>query len=251
MQLNKPIVVVSIVLLLALGSTALVLGGAITRSLNGNIVKTGSNETQSSSTRINSGNTSSSFFLAMNVVPTIRMVPLGGSANFTVVLYSGGDLTGGYSLSAAQPGLSFQFDSPVAVSGAGPHGGFMRVSSSNGMSPGTYQVTIQATGSKGVANQTFDFHVLRNLVMLKAGGGPPVFLSLTVKVGAPVTWLSLDGPMSDDQNPWHTIIFLNGNLTSGSLQQYESWSHTFTQPGVYRYYDDGDLQISGEVVVSQ
>jgi hypothetical protein len=187
----------------------------------------------------------------MNVVPTIRMVPLGGSANFTVVLYSGGDLTGGYSLSAAQPGLSFQFDSPVAVSGAGPHGGFMRVSSSSGMSPGTYQVTIQATGSKGVANQTFDFHVQRNLVMLKARGGLPVFLSLTVKVGDPVTWLSLDGPMSDDQNPWHTIIFLNGNLTSGSLQQYESWSHAFTQPGIYKYYDDGDLQITGEVVVSQ
>ena len=180
------------------------------------------------------------------------MVPLGGSANFTVVLYSGGDLTGNYSLTAAaHPGLSFEFDSiPVAMSGAGPHGGFVHVSSSSGMNPGTYQVTIKAAGSKGVANQTFDFHVQRNLVMLKGGGGPPVFLSLTVKVGDPVTWLSLDGPMSDDQNPWHTIIFLNSNLTSGSLEQYESWSHTFTQPGIYKYYDDGDLQITGEVIVS-
>ncbi len=180
------------------------------------------------------------------------MVPLGGSANFTVVLYSGGDLTGNYSLTAAaHPGLSFEFDSiPVAMSGAGPHGGFVHVSSSSGMNPGTYQVTIKAAGSKGVANQTFDFHVQRNLVMLKGGGGPPVFLSLTVKVGDPVTWLSLDGPMSDDQNPWHTIIFLNTNLTSGSLEQYESWSHTFTQPGIYKYYDDGDLQITGEVIVS-
>src|SRR5713101_1120356 len=162
--------VVSIVLLLALGSVAVVLGGSITRSLNGNIVKTGSNETQSSSTRINSGNTSNSFFLAMNVVPTIRMVPLGGSAIFTEVLYSGGDLTGNYHLSAApHPGLSFEFYSPVAMSGAGPHPGFVRVISSSTMSQGTYQVTIEATGPKGVANQTFDFHVLKNLVILKGG----------------------------------------------------------------------------------
>src|SRR5712692_9862116 len=105
--------VVSIVLLLALGSVAVVLGESITRSLAGNITKAGSNEAQSSSTRINSGNTSNSFFLAMNVVPTIRMVPLGGSANFTVVLYSGGDLTGNYHLSAApHPGLLFDLETP-------------------------------------------------------------------------------------------------------------------------------------------
>jgi plastocyanin len=60
----------------------------------------------------------------------------------------------------------------------------------------------------------------------------------------------MDGPMSDDSNPWHTVIFLKSNLTSGGLQQYETWSHTFTQPGIYRYYDDGDLQIAGEVIVA-
>lgn len=249
--MKKPTAMVSIVILLGLGSAALVLGGAMTRSMSGDVAKTGSNGSQPSSTRINSGGTPNSFFLAMNVIPTIRLVPLGGSANFTVVLYSGGDLTGGYSLSAAAPsGLSFSFDPvPVAMSGAGAHSGGLAISSSNDMSPGTYQVTIEATGPKGVANQTFDFHVQRNLVVLKASGNT-VFLNLTVKAGDPVTWISMDGPMSDDNNPFHTLVFLNGSLDSGQLRQYESWSHTFTQPGVYRYYDDGDFQLTGEVVVT-
>jgi plastocyanin len=242
--------IISIVLLLGLGSTALVLGGAISKSLNGHTATTLSNESQTSSARINSGNTSNSFFLGMNVLPTIRLIPLGGNANFTVVLYNGGDLTGNYSLSAAvPPGFSFAVAPPVAITGAGPHPGGLQLRSSSEMSPGTYQVTIKATGARGVANQTFDFYVQRNLVVLK-GGNVPVFLSITVKAGETVTWVSMDGPMSDDSNPWHTVIFLKSNLTSGGLQQYETWSHTFTQPGIYRYYDDGDLQIAGEVIVA-
>jgi plastocyanin len=186
----------------------------------------------------------------MNVLPTIRLIPLGGNASFTVVLYNGGDLTGNYSLSAAAPpGFSFAAAPPVAITGAGPHAGGLQLSTSSEMSPGTYQVTIKAAGARGVANQTFDFHVQRNLVVLK-GGNVPLFLSITVKAGDIVTWVSMDGPMSDDSNPWHTVIFLKSNLTSGGLQQYETWSHTFTQPGIYRYYDDGDLQIAGEVIVA-
>jgi len=168
------------------------------------------------------------------------------------VLYSGGDLNGNYSLSAAAPsGLSLDFGpAPVALSAAGPHGEGVRISSSRQMVPGTYQVTIRAMGSKGVANQTFDFHVQRNLILLQQVDGKTHFLNITVKAGDSVTWLSMDGPMSDDYNPFHTLVFLNGGLDSGQLRQYETWSHTFTQPGVYRYYDDGDFQITGEVIVS-
>src|SRR6266850_2984478 len=115
--MKKSMVIISIVLLLGLGSTALVLGGAISKSLNGHTASY-SNESQTSSARINSGNTSNSFFLGMNVIPTIRLIPLGGNANFTVVLYNGGDLTGNYSLSAAvPPGFSFAVAPPVSITG--------------------------------------------------------------------------------------------------------------------------------------
>ena len=208
-----------------------------------------------SQSRIAFGNASNSIHMNMNVLPTIRLVPLGGSGNYTVILYNDGNLTGGYSLSATAPsGLSLQFGAiPVNVSRAGPHFGYVLVGSSNGMVPGTYQVTIVATGPKGAANQTFDFHVQRNLVLLSISSTG--FISnLTVKAGDSVTWVSWDGPVGDD-NPdvdFHHVIFSTGNLTSGLLDQYQAWSHTFMQPGVYRYYDsiNSPRPIKGEVIVT-
>jgi plastocyanin len=121
------------------------------------------------------------------------------------------------------------------------------------MLPGIYKVTIQATGSKGVANQTFDFRVMRNLVQLNAISSTPTFLNITVKAGDPVIWVSLDGAVGDDDPNVdnHNIIFSTINLTSGPLDQYQTWSHTFTQPGVYRYHDNinSPLPITGEVIV--
>ena len=264
--MNKPVAVVVIVALLGLGSAVLMFGGGLARSIvgDGAITTTNSNESQatttgmsksqSSSTGVISGNTLSSFFMDMNVIPTTRLVPLGGSANFTVILYYGGNLTSDYSLSATAPsGLSFKFGA-IGIKGAGPHFGEMRVSSTGGMSPGTYQVTIKAMGSRGVANQTFDFRVVRNLVQLSVISSSPFFSNLTVKAGDTVTWVSLDGAIGDDDPmvDYHQIIFSTINLTSGPLGQYETWSHTFTQPGTYRYYDNitKSLPIAGEVIVS-
>ncbi len=267
--LNKSVAVVVIVLLLGLGSIVLIFGGTLAGSMVGHsatattttnlhetqATPTGISKSQVSSTAVTSGNASNSFLINMNLIPTTRLVPLGGSVNFTVVLYNRGDLTSGYSLSATAPsGLSFNFGAvPINITGAGPHEGLARVSSSSGMSPGTYQVTIKAAGSKGVANQTFDFRVLRNLVQLSAISSTPVFLNLTVKAGDSVTWVSLDGPVGDDDPNVdnHQIIFSTLNLTSGPLDQYASWTHTFAQPGVYRYHDNinSPLPITGEVIV--
>jgi len=258
---------VVIVLLLGLGSIVLVFGGTLsgstaghssttTTSSNGTqVTTTGTSRSQVSSTTVISDNTSNSFYMNMNLIPANPLIPVGGSANFTVILYNSANLTGSYSLSATAPsGLSFKFGAvPVNVTGSGPHNGILRVSSSSGMLPGKYQVTIQATGSRGVANQTFDFRVMRNLVQLNAISSAPTFLNITVKAGEPVTWVSLDGAVGDD-DPYvdnHNIIFSTINLTSGPLDQYQTWSHTFTQPGVYRYHDNinSPLPITGEVIV--
>jgi hypothetical protein len=254
--LNKLVAAVVIVVLLGLGSIVLIFGGTLSGSMTGRSATTSLNESLVSPTRLISENTSNLFHMDMNVIPTIRLVPLGGSANYTVILYNGGNLTGSYSLSAAAPsGLAFKFGAvPVDVSRTGPHLGYVLVSSSCGMSPGTYQVRIMATGPKGVANQTFDFHVQRNLVLLSAmpSSSTSFFSNLTVKAGDSVTWVSWDGPVGDD-NPdvdFHHVIFSTGNLTSGLLDQYQAWSHTFMQPGVYRYYDsiNSPLPIKGEVI---
>ncbi len=250
MSSNKPIAVVVIVALLGFAVLTLIFGGAIAGSTKRGVTTTSMSESQTSSTSVTSGNNLNSFYLAMNVIPTNRLVPLGGNMNFTVVLYNGGDLTGNYSLSAVAPsGLSFDSGAiPVAISGAGPHIGVMHVHSSGEMSPGTFQVTIKATGAKGVANQTFDFSVQRNLVPLTVLYAP-YFSNVTVKAGDSVTWEALDGAMSDESNAFHEVVFSSLNTTSGWILQYETWSYTFSHPGAYRYYDRADQSITGEVVV--
>jgi plastocyanin len=242
--------IVVIVALLGFAVLALIFGGAIAGPTKGGVTTTSVSESQASSTSVASGNGPKSFYLAMNVIPTNRLVPLGGNTNFTVVLYNGGDLTGNYSLSAVAPsGLSFVSDAlPVAISGAGPHSGAMHVSSSSGMSPGTYQVTIKATGANGVAGQTFDFTVTRNLVQLTTLYSP-YFSNVTVKAGDSVTWEAMDGAMSDESNAFHEVVFSSLNMTSNWIFQYDTWSYTFSHPGTYRYYDRAVPSISGEVVV--
>ena len=249
--MNKLVAVIAVVVLLSFGFLVLTFNGLNTGSTKVGVpatsTATGMDESQVSSTSIPSGNNSGSFYMAMNVIPTIRLVPLGGSANFMVVLYNGGDLEGNYSLSASAPaGLSFDFGAaPVSIFGAGPHSGELNISSSSEMSPGTYNIMIDATGSKGTANQTFDFHVQRNLVLLSSGATP--FSNITVRAGDNVTWVSLDGPVNGDA--FHRIVFLNLKLTSAPLPPFASWSLTFTQPGTYRYYDDAEPSITGEVIV--
>jgi plastocyanin len=249
-QLNKPVAVIVIAILLGLGFLALALGGTIAGSTKSSSTTSSSNEPYTSSTSVASGNSYNSFYLAMNVIPTNRLVPLGGNTNFTVVLYNGGDLTGNYSLSAVAPsGLSIDSGAiPLAISGAGPHMGVLHVSSSGAMSPGTYQVTIAATGAKGVAHQTFDFNVTRNLVQLTTLLAP-YFSNVTVKAGDSVTWEAMDGAMSDESNAFHEVIFSSLNMTSDWIMQYQTWSYTFSHPGTYKYYDRAVPSITGEVVV--
>lgn len=237
--------VIAITIMVVLGLTALVVGAGLANKVT-NRETTNTPEPVTNKTSM-VGNTSSSFFMAMNVIPTARLVPVGEGANFTVAFYNGGDITGNYSLSVVAPnGLSFEFGPPssVTMSGCGPCSAYLQVHSSSAMEPGAYNVTIEASGPKGVANQTFDFHVQRNLVLIS---GASTFSNLTVKVGDTVTWVGLDGPVGGDS--FHQLVFLNMTLVSDPLPPNASWSYTFTQPGTYRYYDYAQPSIRGEIIV--
>jgi plastocyanin len=241
--MNKRVIAITIVVGLSL--TALVIGAGLTQTVTNR--STTSTLEPVTNTKSTAGNTSNSFFMAMNVIPTARLVPLGGDANFTVAFYNGGDITGNYSLSVAAPnGLSFEFGPPssVTMSGCGPCSTNLQVHSSSAMEAGAYNVTIEASGSKGVANQTFDFHVQRNLVLI---AGASILSNLTVKAGDTVTWVNLEGQVGGDS--LDQIVFLNMTLISDPLPPNASWSYTFTQPGTYRYYDAAHPSVRGEIIV--
>ena len=248
--MNKRVIAIAIVVGLSL--TALILGGGLAQM----ITRSGITNTAQPSTNTTNvlQNASGSFSMGINVIPATRLVPLGGSADFTVQLLNGGDVTGYYSLSAIGPsGLSFEFSpASVTTSGCVRCAADLRVQSSGAMDAGAYQVTIEATGPKGLVNQTFDFRVQQNLVLLSSTNLNQ-FTNLTLKVGDTVTWAALDGPFGDVSNGWHQVNFFNSTVTSGWILDPEhggqQWSYTFKQPGVYRYYDNAFPTITGEVVV--
>lgn len=52
---------------------------------------------------------------------------------------------------------------------------------------------------------------------------------LTVKVGTTVTWTNTDSML-------HTVTDVSGAFDSGFLEEGDSWSYTFTEPGEYEYF---------------
>lgn len=69
-----------------------------------------------------------------------------------------------------------------------------------------------APGDTAVTIQNFDFHPM----------------AVTVPVGSTVTWKNLD------DEP-HTVTSTDGSFRSEALDSDDSYSHTFTRPGVYKY----------------
>ena len=53
-------------------------------------------------------------------------------------------------------------------------------------------------------------------------------MSLTIKAGGSVTWKNLDGEP-------HTVTSADGLFRSPALDENDTYSFTFTRPGVYKY----------------
>ena len=73
-------------------------------------------------------------------------------------------------------------------------------------------VAFAQPGDASVTIQNFDFHPM----------------AVTVPVGATVTWKNMDGEP-------HTVTSTDGSFRSEALDEDDTYSHTFTKPGVYKY----------------
>jgi plastocyanin len=100
--------------------------------------------------------------------------------------------------------------------------------------PGDYSVSIQAQSGTTSSSYKFTVRVVQYLIYMTANSFNP--LALNVKVGATVYWMNLDAPAGGDPEV-HNVIFTTGTgAQSSSLQQYGSYSYTFTAAGSYSYY---------------
>ncbi len=66
----------------------------------------------------------------------------------------------------------------------------------------------------------------QNLVTIKNFDFHP--MSITVPVGATVTWTNKDGEP-------HTVTSIDGTFRSDALDQDDTFTFKFTKPGVYKY----------------
>jgi plastocyanin len=67
--------------------------------------------------------------------------------------------------------------------------------------------------------------------------------NFTVKAGNTVTWVNKDTTV-------HTVTGTNGLFDSGNLNPGQTYSHAFTQTGVYKYYCTLHVWMKGNVTVT-
>jgi plastocyanin len=169
-----------------------------------------------------------------------NVVTLGGTPN-TLTLNGSGP-----------PGLALSF-SPSTFSMVGNTAPNLMVSAqpSPSLAPGTYPVTINAVGDGEIYSETLNVQVVKYLVVTIAATFQPA--NLTVPAGSSVTWLRLNGPLGcgcvDDGST--NVRFLNTSIqSSGTLQQYGSYSYTFTKPGTFAYICDFRAGETGTITVT-
>jgi plastocyanin len=67
-------------------------------------------------------------------------------------------------------------------------------------------------------------------------------MSLTVPVGATVTWENLDGEP-------HTVVSIEGVFRSGGLDQDDNFTFKFDKPGTYKFVCSIHPQMLGTIIV--
>lgn len=171
------------------------------------------------------------------------------SVNYSIIFNPPADTSGNFSLSALTPHtLSAEF-LPTVVSGATPMAVILELRSFNTTLPGSYSVTIAASNGESNYTQNVLVKVIKYLIVTVGTSFLPQ--NLTVVKGSTVTWLRLNGILSQSDDGSHDVDFSTGiSLISPTLNQYESWNFSFTSSGEYSYYCKYHPFMTGEIEVT-
>ena len=171
------------------------------------------------------------------------------SMNYSVTFNPIGSVPSNLSLSVSAPtGLSAQI-SPAEISlGSTQPQGTLQIACMQNTLPGNYQITMIATGGGSSYKENYTVEVLKYLVVTIGTSFVPQ--NLTVVEGNSVTWLRLNGALSQYDNGAHDVDFSSGiSVISPTLSQYASWSYSFNQTGNYSYYCKYHPFMTGEITV--
>ena len=100
---------------------------------------------------------------------------------------------------------------------------------------GSYSITVEASDGQSNYMQNVSIRVVKYLIVTVGTSFIPQ--NLNVSEGSTVTWLRLNGILSQSDDGSHDVDFSSGiSLVSPTLNQYEAWNLSFTQTGEYNYY---------------
>jgi plastocyanin len=108
------------------------------------------------------------------------------------------------------------------------------------IAPGNYTATIEGSSGSLSVYDSFTVKVVKYLIIAQYYSFEPANLNVTV--GSTVYWINL----SSDRNQPYDVVFNTINVRSPTLNPdpaYDSFSYTFTSPGVYPYYSAYALSI--------
>lgn len=171
--------------------------------------------------------------------------------NYTLAITSiGATPAGSMALEiAGPPGLNLSVAPANFTPGSAPLDATISARPAANLAPGSYDVTINATGGGAYYTETAEVQVVKYLVVTIGTSFVPQ--NLTVPAGSTVTWLRLNGPISQYDDGTHNVDFGSAGIpTSPPLAQFESWTYTFTQPGTYPYVCDYHPWQTGTIIVT-
>ncbi|MFI5420755.1 MAG: plastocyanin/azurin family copper-binding protein, partial [Nitrososphaerales archaeon] len=171
------------------------------------------------------------------------------SLNYTVKFDALGNVPGSIALKAiAPPGLSAAF-SPENLTLASQNTANLQVSSSKSTPLGNYQLRMVASGNGATYTQNETIQVVKNLVVTLGSSFLP--RNLTVSQGDTITWLRLNGALSQYDDGAHNVVFSSSSFSavSPTLVQYQVWSYVFNQTGNFNYYCKYHPLMTGDITV--
>jgi plastocyanin len=215
-----------------------------------------SSNTTSSATITSATNSSSSAKASGELLPsfafpgTLVVSPDLSSMNYSITFNSMGQVPNSLSLTVLAPNSLAASISPTNITfGSSAPTATLKLSSASNVTSGNYQIEIMASGSGQSYSENETVQVLKYLVVTIGTSFVPQ--NLTVTQGSAVTWIRLNGILSQYDNGAHDVDFSSGiSVVSPTLNQYASWSYIFSQAGNYSYYCKYHPFMTGEIIVT-
>jgi len=171
------------------------------------------------------------------------------SLNYTVKFDALGNVPGSVTLKViAPPNLSASFF-PENLTLASQNTAELQVSPLKSTLPGNYQIRMVASGDGATYAQNETIQVVKNLVVTLGSFFLP--RNLTISQGDTITWLRLNGALSQYDDRAHDVVFSASSFSvvSPTLVQYQVWSYVFNQTGNFNYYCKYHPLMTGTITV--